>query len=146
MAFIRTEFFMAVKINVVFFWIMTPYSLVGGCHRFGGTYCLYLEGIREDEDSIYLWNVGNLLSEYTVTQKTTGNPYYGFYSYEFFCRHVSSWKVMHGLWLNYQSMSSLKVTDDYHLFILTKYNLISTWYTNRNLNLFYKWFVTQNNW
>jgi hypothetical protein len=41
--------FTAVKMGIVFFWVATPCSLLGGYERFGGTYCLCLLGIFQRE-------------------------------------------------------------------------------------------------
>jgi hypothetical protein len=36
----------AMKMSMVVFWVVTSCGLVGGCQRFGGTYCLHLQGWR----------------------------------------------------------------------------------------------------
>jgi hypothetical protein len=44
---------------LVVFWVMEPScSLVGGHQVFGGTYCLYIQGLRKDGSSTALRNVG----------------------------------------------------------------------------------------
>jgi hypothetical protein len=40
----RFEVFTVTKIRVEVFWVMTPCSDVVGYRRFGGPYCLYLQG------------------------------------------------------------------------------------------------------
>jgi hypothetical protein len=39
------EVFTAVKIQIEVFWVVTPCSVVLGYRRFGGPYCLHLQGI-----------------------------------------------------------------------------------------------------
>jgi hypothetical protein len=48
------DVFNAVKMRILFFWVITPYSLAGGYQRFGGTYCLRLQG-----EDMLLRTVGN---------------------------------------------------------------------------------------
>jgi hypothetical protein len=40
----RFEVFTAVKIQIVVFWVVTPYSDVVGYQHFGGPYSLHLRG------------------------------------------------------------------------------------------------------
>jgi hypothetical protein len=40
----RFEVFTAMKMPMLIFWVVTPCELVGRYQRFGGTYCLHLEG------------------------------------------------------------------------------------------------------
>jgi hypothetical protein len=46
----------------VVFWVVTPFSLVGGCQLFGETYCLHHQAICSSEKSV---------TAYKATQKTT---------------------------------------------------------------------------
>jgi hypothetical protein len=39
----KSEVITAVKVAMMF-WVVTPYGLVGTYQRFGGTYCLFLQG------------------------------------------------------------------------------------------------------
>jgi hypothetical protein len=41
---LRFEIFTAVRVVVMFFWVLAPYRLVDRCQRFGETYCLQLQG------------------------------------------------------------------------------------------------------
>jgi hypothetical protein len=40
---LRFEVLTAVKMSVLFFWVVTLCGLVGKYQRFGGTYCLHLQ-------------------------------------------------------------------------------------------------------
>jgi hypothetical protein len=40
----RFEVFTAMKIQVQFFWVVTPCGVVVGYQRFRGPFCLYLKG------------------------------------------------------------------------------------------------------
>jgi hypothetical protein len=40
----RFEVLTAVKMLMLIFWVFTPYGLVGTYKRFGGAYCLHLQG------------------------------------------------------------------------------------------------------
>jgi hypothetical protein len=42
--YVRLEVLTAVKMLMFVFWVMTPFRLVGRYQRFGGTYCLHLQG------------------------------------------------------------------------------------------------------
>jgi hypothetical protein len=54
----RSETFMAMKIQVMLFWLITPCSLVSRYQCFGGTYYLHVQGKSEDGDSMLHLNVG----------------------------------------------------------------------------------------
>jgi hypothetical protein len=44
MKYMRFEVLTAAKMLMLFFWIVTPCTLVGRYQRFGETYCLHLQG------------------------------------------------------------------------------------------------------
>jgi hypothetical protein len=58
---IRSEVFIAVKIQSVVFWTVTPCNTVGGYWHFGGISCLHLEAHDKDGGTNFLQNVGNNL-------------------------------------------------------------------------------------
>jgi hypothetical protein len=41
---VRLEVLTALKMTVLFFWVVTPCRLIGRYQRFGETYCLHLQG------------------------------------------------------------------------------------------------------
>jgi hypothetical protein len=41
---VKFEVLMAVRMTVLFFWVVTPCGLINRYRRFGGTYCLHLQG------------------------------------------------------------------------------------------------------
>jgi ABC-type amino acid transport system permease subunit len=44
---VKNEILTTVHISMVVFWVAMPYGLVHGYQRFGGTYCLHLQGSSE---------------------------------------------------------------------------------------------------
>jgi hypothetical protein len=46
--FVRFEVFTAVVMKSIIFWDVTPRSLLSCNRRFGGTYCLHLQGRRNN--------------------------------------------------------------------------------------------------
>jgi hypothetical protein len=40
---VKFEFLTAVRMTTLFFWVVTPYRLVGRYQRFGEAYCLHLQ-------------------------------------------------------------------------------------------------------
>jgi hypothetical protein len=44
--YLRYKVLMAAKMSVLVFWVVKPCGLAGRYHRFGGTYCLHLQGWR----------------------------------------------------------------------------------------------------
>jgi len=58
------EFFTPVKIQVEIFMVVTPCSFVVGYQRFRGSWCLH----PENEENMYVWNVGILPQYYTASQ------------------------------------------------------------------------------
>jgi hypothetical protein len=44
------ETFTALIFQVKVFWVVTPYSVVVGCQRFGGLYCFHLQGEGSGSD------------------------------------------------------------------------------------------------
>jgi hypothetical protein len=63
------EAFTAVIFQAEVFWVVTPCSVIVGYHRFGGSYCLHLQG-EEDLEMIFPqeifcpWN--NLMRKYKI--------------------------------------------------------------------------------
>jgi hypothetical protein len=56
----RSEVLKAVKLSSLVFWIMIPCGLVGGYHRFRGTYCLHLRNwgswIKSTPKTLFLFS------------------------------------------------------------------------------------------
>jgi hypothetical protein len=46
------EVFTAVKISMLVFWVVTPCGFVGRYKRFGGIYCIHLQGLRPTSTKI----------------------------------------------------------------------------------------------
>jgi hypothetical protein len=68
------------EIHTVVFWIMTPCSLVGGCHRFGETCCFGLHRWKfhsnsEDGSSVLLRNA-DAVSTWLTTMAELRRPSY----------------------------------------------------------------------
>jgi hypothetical protein len=59
----RSEAFMAVKIQVMLFWLITPCSLLCRYQCFEGTYYLHAQGKSEDGDSMLHLSVGTHLRD-----------------------------------------------------------------------------------
>jgi hypothetical protein len=60
------EDFIAVRVQTTIFWIVKLRCLVHGYRHFEGTYACALKVI--DGDSMLLWNIGNHLQDYAVSQ------------------------------------------------------------------------------
>jgi hypothetical protein len=56
--FVRFEVFIAVRMMMMFFWVLVPCRLISRYKRFGETYCLHLQGCPEDGDRMFLQNAG----------------------------------------------------------------------------------------
>jgi hypothetical protein len=42
--YVKSEVLTAVKMSMLFFWVITPCGLASRYQRFGGTYCVHLQG------------------------------------------------------------------------------------------------------
>jgi hypothetical protein len=62
---IRFEVFTTIEIQVQFFWVVTPCSVVVGYQRFGGPCCLHLQGEVTMEAAEY----SETLTSYITTQR-----------------------------------------------------------------------------
>jgi hypothetical protein len=61
---VKSEVFTAVR--MMFFWLSVPCRLVDRCQRFGGTYCLHLQGSLKMETVCFFRNAGIYLRVYTA--------------------------------------------------------------------------------
>jgi hypothetical protein len=67
----RFDVFSAVRVQIVVFWVVTLYDIVGGYQSFGRIYCHHLQGndfCSEDGGRMSLRDVGNHLQDHTVLQ------------------------------------------------------------------------------
>lgn len=100
----------SLRMLMVFFWVVTPCELVGGYHRFGGTYCLIFRA--EDWNSMFLRNVGTVTA---CTSTRSHNPEASVVSDIFTaartlnliqsCLRAAGW--LHSVWLTEHTVFSL---------------------------------------
>jgi hypothetical protein len=65
---VRSEVLTALKMTMLFFWVVTPCGLVGRYQHFGETYCLHFQDRPEHGDSMFNRNFGIYLRVHAAPQ------------------------------------------------------------------------------
>jgi hypothetical protein len=65
----------AVRMMMLFFWVLVPYRLIGRYQRFGETYFLHFQACLEDGDNMFLRNAGIYRRVYTTQNPRRTSSY-----------------------------------------------------------------------